>query len=59
MNAWLFMSLAALLSAITMTSCNHMKEPVLCEPCSEWIMDKKINVVKLREKERNECNRDT
>jgi hypothetical protein len=42
-----------------MTYCNHVKEPVLCAPCSEWIMDTKINVVKLRGKERHECNRDT
>jgi hypothetical protein len=27
--------------------------------CSEWIMDTKIDVVKLRGKERHECNRDT
>jgi hypothetical protein len=53
MNACLFLSLSALLSAIAMTSCNHMKEPVLCAPCSEWIMDTKINVVKLRGKERH------
>jgi hypothetical protein len=59
MKACLLLSLAALLSVITMMSCNYTKEPVLCAPCSEWIMDTKINVVKLRGKERHECNRDT
>jgi hypothetical protein len=59
MNAWIFLSLAALLSAITMISCNHMKEPVPCAPCSEWIMDTNINVVNLRGKERHEYNRNT
>jgi hypothetical protein len=59
MKYFILMSLAALLSVIAMTSCNYMKEPVLCAPCSEWIMDTKINAVKLRWKERHECSRDT
>jgi hypothetical protein len=59
MKACLLLSLATLLSVITMASCNYMKEPVLCAPCSEWIMDTKKNAVKLQGKKRHECNRDT
>jgi hypothetical protein len=59
MKAFLLLSLTALLSFVTMTFCNYMKEPVLCVPCSEWIMDMKMNAVKLRGKGHHECNPDT
>jgi hypothetical protein len=39
MKACLLMSLAALLSVVTVMSCNYTKELLMCAPCSEWIMD--------------------
>jgi hypothetical protein len=49
MEAFLLLSLAALLSFVTIasTSCNCTKGPVLCAPCSERIMDMKMNAGRL------------
>jgi hypothetical protein len=49
MEAFLLLSLAALLSFVTIasTSCNCTKGLVLCAPCSERIVDMEMNTARL------------